>query len=95
MQQGPVKVDAVFLRGDDIVFGDEVEVERTAPPFEQILEGFAQHAFAATARYSFEAIEVGPVFVDQLAAQETVLTGFLFIDTQLAAGSAASQAVQS
>ncbi|WP_337180241.1 hypothetical protein [Sphingopyxis granuli] len=47
VQQCAVDVDARHLPGQYVMLGDELQVVRTAPALEQILERLAQHAFAA------------------------------------------------
>ena len=62
VQQRAVDVDARHLLRQDVVLGDELQIVGTAPAFEQILEGFAKHAFATTSRYGAQPIEFGAIF---------------------------------
>lgn len=75
VEQRPVGINPVALWRDNRVFGDELQVLAFAPAFQQILERFAHDTFAPTARYLAQAVKVGAIFVDQLAAQEIPLCG--------------------
>ena len=68
VEQRAVDIDARHLPGQDVVFGDELQVVRAAPAFQQVLERLAQHAFAPAARNRAQPVQFGPVFVDQLTA---------------------------
>ena len=75
MKQRAIDVNAVALRGDNVVLGNELQVLRFAPAFQQILERLTQDALATSARYLPQPVEIGAVFVDKLTAHLIPLLG--------------------
>ena len=64
VEQRAIGIDAITARGDDFVLRGKSQVVRPPPAFEQVFERFAEHPFAAAARYLPEPVELGAIFVD-------------------------------